>query len=38
MAPYGWHFKTTSSPEYSETADSNLEPIPGFPLAFDRNK
>jgi hypothetical protein len=37
-APYGWRFKTTSSPEYSETADTNLEPIPGFPLAFDRNK
>jgi hypothetical protein len=37
-APYGWRFKTTSSPEYSQNADSNLEPIPGFPLAFDRNK
>jgi hypothetical protein len=37
-APYGWRFKTTSSPEYSVNADTNLEPIQGFPLAFDRNK
>jgi hypothetical protein len=38
IAPYGWRYKTTSSPGYSDDAATNLEPIQGFPLAFDRNK
>jgi hypothetical protein len=27
-APYGWRYKTTT----------DIEPIPGFPRAFDRNR
>jgi len=37
-APCGWRFKTTSSPACYTNAATNLKPIPGFPLAFDRNK
>jgi prepilin-type N-terminal cleavage/methylation domain-containing protein/prepilin-type processing-associated H-X9-DG protein len=37
-APYGWRYKTTASPACYTNAATNLEPIPGFPLAFDRNR
>jgi hypothetical protein len=37
-APYGWQYRTTSTPTMFDNADDNLEPIPGFPRAFDCNK
>jgi prepilin-type N-terminal cleavage/methylation domain-containing protein len=37
-APYGWRYKVTTTPEIFDNADDNLEPIPGFPRAFDCNK
>jgi hypothetical protein len=36
--PYGWQFKTTEMPGLVDNAEDNLEPIPGFPRAYDCNK
>jgi hypothetical protein len=36
--PYGWRFKTLDRAQMPGVADTNLEPIPGFPLPFDCNR